>query len=46
MPSIPSRSMERFSKGLRPMGWDGTESFEDHPIPWDENASHLFGQNK
>jgi len=33
---IPSHPMGRFSENQYPMGWDGTEDFENRPIPWDD----------
>jgi len=34
--SHPIGPMGRNFFGKRPMGWDGTASLEDRPIPWDE----------
>ena len=40
--------MGRFSENQYPMGWDGTEDFENRPIPWDDFflniPSHPMGQ--
>ena len=33
---IPSHPMGRFFRKSCPMGWDGTEGFENRPIPWDD----------
>ncbi len=33
---IPSRPMGRFFRKSCPMAWDGTETFENHPIPLDK----------
>jgi hypothetical protein len=39
--SHPIGPMGRKFAGIRPMGRDGTENFDNHPVPWDENIFWL-----